>query len=155
MSRWKDHLVLAPLAVVIGASACSPLLSAPEGGHVATSSPSPLETVGGMAECTKAALSDTTEGVISPDERVGSIAKFGCDDGWAYARVTVEPSNEVAASPGASFPIMMIFEAEGQFWIPKDPMDVCGTPPSVASPLVAPPDSQVPSSLWSVACWTT
>lgn len=154
MSRWKNHFVLTLVAVVIGASACSPLLSAPEG-HVATSSPSPLETVDGMAECTEAALSDTAEGVISPDERVGSIANFGCADGWAYARVTVEPSSEVAASPGASFPIMMIFEAKGQFWIPKDPMDVCGTPPSVTSPLVAPPDSQVPSSLWSAACWTT
>jgi hypothetical protein len=154
MSLRRKRVVLALLSVAIGTSACSPVLTTPAG-QVSTPSPSPLRTVGGMAECTKAALSDTAEGVISPDEQVGSIAGFGCDEGWAYALVTVEPANEEeAASPGAAFSMMMIFQAEGQFWIPRDPMDVCGTPPSVASPLVAPVDSQVPSFLWSAACWT-
>lgn len=154
MTAGRQHLVLPILLISLWVSACS---SIPSGapGQIATSSPSPLRTLGGMAECTEAALSDTAEGVISPDDQVGSIASFGCDDGWAYALVTVEPaSQEAAASPGAAFSMMMIFEAEGQFWIPKDPMDVCGTPPSTSSPLAVPADSQVPSFLWSAACWT-
>lgn len=154
MSKGCQLFVLPIVSVVVGASACSSMLTASPS-QVISPSPSPLETVGGMAECTKAALSDTAEGVISPDEQVGSIAGFGCADGWAYALVTVEPSSEdAAASPGAASSMMMIFEAEGQFWIPRDPMDVCGTLPTVASPLVAPADSQVPSFLWSAACWT-
>jgi hypothetical protein len=43
---------------------------------------------------------------------------------------------------------MMIFEAEGQFWIPKSAADVCGT----YGDGTYPSDAMVPESLYDPAC---
>ncbi len=87
------------------------------------------EMVGGMTECTDDIVNGEAEEYISemsdganewyPD----SVA---CSDGWAVAygiNGAAGQSNGDASGPPAN----IIFQAEGQFWIPKDPADVCGT----------------------------
>lgn len=63
---------------------------------------------------------------------------FRCADGWAVAFPNV-------GSGEAEVTVTAVFEAEGQFWIPKDRAKVCGK--SAA-------DSEVPSSLYKAACQT-
>jgi hypothetical protein len=116
----------------------------------ASDSPSPT-LIGREAACDEAALADTAEGVISPDEKVDSIDGFGCADGWAYAFVTIGPAD---GGDSGNYTMTMVFQAEGQFWVPKDPMDVCGSASTGSSQPVAPGDAQVPAAIWQDACWT-
>ena len=129
-------------------SACS---SAATDQGTPASPPASPSLMGGMAACDEAALADTAEGAIAPDEKVESIDAFGCADGWAYAFVSVGPAD---GSGTGGYTMTMIFEAEGQFWVPKDAMDVCGSASTGSSQPVAPGDSLVPASIWQDACWS-
>lgn len=109
------------------------------------------ELLDGTAPCDEAAFAETVGGVIAPGEQVESIDNFGCDSGWAFAFVSVGPAD---GSAEGVYTMTMVFEAEGQFWIPKDQMDVCGTPPTGSSQPAAPADALVPAAIWQQACWT-
>lgn len=103
--------------------------------------------VGGMARCTQNELAKTIEGGLSPTQRLESIDSFACADGWAYAFATI------ANTSGPALEETFVFEAEGQFWIPKDRAQVCGTI-SPTAPAARPADAQVPASIWTSACNT-
>lgn len=139
---------LVALPALVALSACASNGSGQAPLDSPESSPS---LIGGMADCDQAALADTAEGVIAPDQKVESIDGFGCADGWAYAFVSVGPAD---GSGTGGYTMTMIFEAEGQFWVPKDAMDVCGSASTGSSQPVAPGDSLVPASIWQDACWS-
>jgi hypothetical protein len=61
---------------------------------------------------------------------------FGCADGWAYADVNVGEGE-------GQFTETRVFEAEGQFWIPKDRTKVCTAP-----------GNEVPEAIYTDACET-
>ena len=63
---------------------------------------------------------------------------YRCADGWAVAFPEVGPESTAVT-------VTAVFEAEGQFWIPKDRAEVCGD--SAAT-------SEVPASLFRDACQT-
>ena len=86
--------------------------------------------VGGTVKCDEASISKALEGV---DGLVG-IEDYACADGWAYAFVDTDEYTET-----------VVLQAEGQFWILKDRVDVCGTGPD---------DAEVPASIWEPACNT-
>lgn len=67
-----------------------------------------------------------------------SPGTYRCADGWAVAFPNV-------GSGEAEVTVTAVFEAEGQFWIPKDRAQVCGETAS---------DSEVPKSLYKAACQT-
>ena len=119
-----------------------------------SSSAAPSESkVGGMTECTKAAVQpavDLAAKAMGADN-VMTIDKLDCADGWAVASGILGTAAQAGATDGpAGAPTQFIFEAEGQFWIPKAPADVCGTPfPPTGE--TAPADAMIPASLFS-AC---
>ncbi len=94
-------------------------------------------TVGGMATCDEASIgkavaaagTKSAPAVLPPDPGL-----FKCADGWAYAYPNVGTGNE-------QYTVTMVFEAEGQFWIPKDRAKVCIAP-----------GNQVPKSIYKDAC---
>lgn len=126
-SRWLSVPLLLSLSLATGCgSGASPTTStaAPVGGGI-----------GGPAKCTPGQISKAVSGAVESRNTNAVIdgRNFRCADGWAVARALVgEPPNQV--------PEVMIFEAEGQFWIPKDREAVCGNPP------------QVPQALYGEAC---
>lgn len=104
------------------------------------SSDSSEETmVGGMAECTDAAMQEAV-GAVYGDGSF-EITGYKCEDGWAYA--STDPADGDMGAPQ-----MFIFEAEGQFWIPKDAASVCGTYADGSYPA----DATVPESIYDPAC---
>lgn len=100
--------------------------------------------VGGMVKCTQNEFANTIEGGLSAGTKLDSIESFACADGWAYAIAEVGSPATVST---------YVFEAEGQFWIPKDRAKVCGTI-SPSAPATRPADSQVPAAIWKTACNT-
>jgi len=110
---------------------------------VAGSSP----VVGGMVRCTQNEFANTIEGGLSAGMRLDSVNAFGCADGWGYAVATI------SGASGPAVVVTDVFEAEGQFWIPKDRAQVCGTI-SPSAPGTRPADSQVPAAIWATACNT-
>ena len=109
--------------------------------------------VGGMTECTKEAVQpavDLAAKAMGADN-VMAIEDLQCADGWAVASGILGTAAQAGATDGpAGAPTQFIFEAEGQFWIPKAPADVCGTPfPPTGD--TAPADAMIPASLFS-AC---
>lgn len=95
--------------------------------------------VGGMSECSDAAMQEAVSAVYGDGSF--EISGYKCEDGWAYA--TTNP-----AEGEMSTPRMFIFEAEGQFWIPKDAATVCGTYADGTYPA----DATIPESLYDPAC---
>ncbi len=110
--------------------------------------------VGGMTTCDAAALAEPAAAAVaadSPDMKLGEFYEVECADGWAAAIVDVLSTDPAASGDG--FAITLVFQAEGQFWIPKDRTEVCGTP-STTDPAARPDDAQVPAQIWPTACNT-
>jgi hypothetical protein len=105
------------------------------------------QLVGGMATCTQADFGDVIAAGLPKGEVLVSVDGFACDSGWAYAFATVGDGK------GHNTTVTYVFEAEGQFWIPKDGDKVCGTK-DAAHPDQRPSDSQVPAAIWTSACNT-
>lgn len=103
--------------------------------------------VGGMVQCTQGEFANSIEAGLPKGQRLVSVDSYKCADGWAYAVATVGDGK------GNNITVTDVFEAEGQFWIPKDRAKVCGTI-SPSAPATRPADSQVPASLWAQACNT-
>jgi hypothetical protein len=103
--------------------------------------------VGGVATCTQADFANVIAAGLPRSQVLVSVDGFACDSGWAYAFATVGDRK------GHNVTMTYIFEAEGQFWIPKDHDKVCGTE-DIAHPDQRPTDAQVPAAIWSQACNT-
>jgi hypothetical protein len=110
--------------------------------------------VGGMTECTKEAVQPAVDAAAKAmgADNVMAIEDLQCADGWAVASGTLGTAAQASATDGPQgAPTQFIFEAEGQFWIPKAAADVCGTPfPPTGE--TAPADAMIPASLFS-ACF--
>lgn len=106
--------------------------------------------VGGMATCDEATFTQVVTDQLAAEGsgmEVLSLDGFECLDGWAAVVPTVGTTEEDAVTE------TLVYEAEGQFWIPKDRAEVCGTiDPN--DPAAYPADSQVPEALWPQACNT-
>lgn len=114
-----------------------------------TASPS---VVGGMTECTKEALQpavDEAAKAMGADNQM-PIDNVQCADGWAVVDGILGPKDAPADGPQGA-PTSMIFQAEGQFWIPKDKAVVCGTY-DANSPDTVPADAEVPADLYPAGC---
>lgn len=112
-------------------------------GAAASSTP----MVGGMTECTKAALAESATGAaraLGPDN-VYTIDQLNCADGWAVTTGVLASKD----NPQMGAPTSFIFEQEGQFWVLKDRADVCGTNPTTTT---APGDAQIPAALFLSGC---
>ena len=111
--------------------------------------------VGGMTECTKEAVQPAVDAAAKAmgADNVMAIEDLQCADGWAVASGTLGTAAQASATDGPQgAPTQFIFEAEGQFWIPKAAADVCGTPfPPTGE--TAPADAMIPASLFS-ACFS-
>ncbi len=134
----------AGLVVSVGLVGCSSSSTSAD----VTTSPSPSSSViGGMTECTQAAIEPTLKAELKGDVQLMSFDDLTCADGWATVGAVIGDGKQGA-------PTSYIFEQEGQFWIPKQAADVCGTVDYQADPVVYPSDAQVPEALFTAACLT-
>lgn len=130
---------LALTMLSLGLTACS------------TSEDSATDTaVGGTAVCDEATLSAAiSDSLVAAGSQASliSLDGFTCADGWATTFPTIGTDAATAITE------TLVFQAEGQFWIPKDRSEVCGT--TDMNDLTAyPADSQVPEGIWQDACQT-
>lgn len=106
------------------------------------------EMVGGMTECTDAIINAEAQKVVESESADNEWYpdSVECSDGWAVAFGTL---GEAGQSPDDAMgaPTNIIFQAEGQFWIPKDQADVCGTYEDGSYPS----DAEIPEDLYD-AC---
>lgn len=111
-----------------------------------TTSKSPTGDTGivtGSAECDQASLEKAVEdwGKANGGQKATLLASpksYRCADGWAVAFPNV-------GSGEGEITVTAVFEAEGQFWIPKDRAKVCGNTAA---------ESEVPKALFKDACQT-
>ena len=142
--RLASAAALAAASVVVLAGCSS-------GSSASSASASP-SLVGGMTECTKEALQssvDEAAKALGADNQM-PIDNVQCADGWAVVDGVLGPKDAPADGPQGA-PTSMIFQAEGQFWIPKDKQAVCGTY-DANSPDAVPADAQVPDALYPAGC---
>ena len=100
--------------------------------------------VGGMTECTKEAVQPAVDAAVvalGGDNQM-PIEDLQCATGWAVASGILGPKDAPADGPQGA-PFSFVFEAEGQFWVPKDKAQVCGTSES---------DAEVPADLYAAGC---
>uniref|UniRef100_A0A6J5Z5I5 Unannotated protein n=1 Tax=freshwater metagenome TaxID=449393 RepID=A0A6J5Z5I5_9ZZZZ len=92
----------------------------------------------GSAKCTEAAIKKAVadyadagnEGAVLA---TGDSDSYRCTDGWLVAQVNVGPAAEAAT-------VTVLWQGEGQFWVPQDRAKVCPKP------------SKVPASIYDLAC---
>lgn len=121
--------------------------TSPAATSAASSTASPI---GGMTTCDVEALTQPAADAVaaeSPDMKLDQVDEVQCADGWAAVLADVSGAD----GAGDGYAITLVFEAEGQFWVPKDRGAVCGTP-STADPSARPDDAQVPAEIWQVGC---
>lgn len=107
--------------------------------ETATSSTSTDQKVGGTATCDAAAIEKAAQGSPGYENQkvvLEDSSSFKCADGWAYAFINAGTGDEAVTGT-------VVFEAEGQFWIPKDRATVCKAP-----------GDQVPAAIYEPACET-
>lgn len=92
--------------------------------------------VGGTVACDAPSITKAAQGADDAPIALAEPDSFKCADGWAYAFVNVgEGESQYTAT--------QVFQAEGQFWIPKDRAKVCTAP-----------GNEVPASIYQDACET-
>lgn len=103
--------------------------------------------VGGMTECTKEALAEpaTAAAQALGSNNLYTIDELNCADGWAVTSGVLSSTD----NPDMGAPTSFIFEQQGQFWIPKEKAEVCGTNPVTTT---APSDAEIPADLFMVGC---
>lgn len=107
--------------------------------ETATNSTSTDQRVGGTATCDAAAIEKAAQdspGYENQKVVLEDSSSFECADGWAYAFINAGTGDEAVTGT-------VVFEAEGQFWIPKDRATVCKAP-----------GDQVPAAIYEPACET-
>ena len=152
-SNMKFAALLGAAALAIaGLSACSSGGTATEATTAASATASPI---GGMTTCDKAALDSSVQAaaVALGADNVFTIDTVDCASGWAVVSGILGAADAPADGPQGA-PTSLIFEAEGQFWIPKAVADVCGTPWPNTSGTDAPADALIPADLYASACLT-
>jgi hypothetical protein len=92
----------------------------------------------GSASCTKAEITKAVSDLSSSDYADAKLATGGgpsykCADGWAVGFVDVGTGLE-------QYTTTVVWQAEGQFWVPQDRAKVCPKP------------SQVPAAIYDLAC---
>ena len=105
--------------------------------------------VGGMTECTDEIVNAAAEEYavsLSPDN-AWYPDTVQCADGWAVASGMIGLADAPEDGPMGA-PQSIIFEQEGQFWVPKEKQDVCGTIDGDTYPS----DAQVPEALFLAGC---
>lgn len=102
--------------------------------------------VGGMTECTTPILTEAMEGLIGEQEGVElmSVDQVDCADGWAVVSAVIGDGQ--MGAPGS-----YIFQAQGQFWVPYDKANVCGTY-NPDEPDAYPSDAEIPQTLYLPGC---
>lgn len=112
--------------------------------------------VGGMTECTKEAIQPAVDEAVLALATDGAtdnqmpIDELQCADGWAVAAGVLGPKDPPADGPQGA-PNSFIFQAEGQFWIPKDREQVCGTGGGGAD-FAYSTEALVPEAIFTLAC---
>ena len=150
-SNMKFAALAGAVALAIaGLSACSSGGTATEATAAAAASP-----IGGMTTCDKAGLDSSVQAaaVALGADNVFTIDTVECASGWAVVSGILGAADAPADGPQGA-PTSLIFEAEGQFWIPKVAADVCGTPWPNTSGTDAPADALIPADLYATACLT-
>jgi hypothetical protein len=106
------------------------------------------EMVGGMTECTDAIINAEAEKYVTQlgAENAWYPDTVQCADGWAVASGVIGLADPPADGPMGA-PANVIFQQEGQFWIPKEAPDVCGTFDDGNYPS----DAEIPQALYT-AC---
>jgi hypothetical protein len=98
--------------------------------------------VTGSAECNQSSMQEAVKSWAKANGGKATLpagsSSYRCADGWAVAFPNL-------GSGESEVTVTAVFEAEGQFWIPKDRAQVCRN--SAAQ-------SEVPSSLYKAACQT-
>ena len=138
MRRSLAFAAAASLALAGTLTACSAGDSSSDG-----------EMVGGMTECTDQIINDAAEqyAVSLSDDNAWYPDSVQCADGWAVASGMIGLADAPDDGPMGA-PQSIIFEQEGQFWIPKQAQDVCGTIDGDTYPS----DAQVPEALFLAGC---
>lgn len=115
-------------------------------GSLAACSSGDDEMVGGMTECTEAAVGEAAQQAAEElgADNVYELENLECADGWAVT------GGILGDGSGTGAPTSFIFEAEGQFWVPKSQESVCGTYEDGAYPA----DAEIPESLYEAGCLT-
>lgn len=111
-----------------------------------SSSESAETQVGGLTECSESIINAEAEKVAL---EMGSDNQWypdsvTCSNGWAVAAGTLGPKDAPDDGPLGA-PTSFIFQQEGQFWVPKNGADVCGTPPADGG---YPADATIPWPLY-------
>ena len=131
-------LCSAALLAGCGSSSSSDTTSAAATAASTTAASTTGQKVGGASTCDKASISKAVENTSTKEGPVtlATSTSFKCADGWAYAFVNVGTGD-------SQYTATQVFEAEGQFWIPKDRMKVCKSP-----------GNEVPAAIYQDACNT-
>lgn len=140
--RTRGAMLLAT-ALVAGAALAGCSSSDSTSGDATPSASASM--VGGMTECTEAAIKPTLEQGLAKDVTLMSWDALSCADGWAVVGATIGDGEHGA-------PTSFIFEQEGQFWIPKEQADVCGTVDYSKTPTAYPADATIPEALFEGGC---
>ena len=106
------------------------------------------EMVGGMTECTNEIINAEAQEVVESEgaDNEWYPDSVQCSDGWAVAFGTLGDAGQ-SPEDAMGAPTNIIFQAEGQFWIPKDQANVCGTYEDGDYPS----DAEIPEDLYD-AC---
>ena len=146
-SNTKSAALAAAAAMAIaGLSACS---SGGSTAAVSAAASAAASLIGGMTTCDKAALDSSVQEAAKAlgADNVFTIDNVECAAGWAVVS-GILGTGETADDAPQGAPTSLIFEAEGQFWIPKAVADVCGT----ASGTEVPADALIPADLYPSGC---
>lgn len=149
MKKTSVALAALALSTVALTAACSSSSGSSSAASSAASPAASSSMVGGMATCDDTTITAEIEKELEAageGVKLWGLDGLNCADGWA----TVQPT--VGKTEGEAVTETVIFQAEGQFWIPKNAMDVCGTQGD--DPSVRPADAQVPEAIYAEACGT-
>lgn len=109
---------------------------------------------GGIAECTLSALNEATTAYANS---LGSDSAYTldgvlCAGGWAVTSGTLGPKDPPADGPQGA-PTALIFQLEGQSWVPQEQAAVCGTY-NPDKPDAFPADALISEAVYREGCLT-
>lgn len=143
------HTILRSTAVVTTGLVLAALVSGCSSSSTSEAASTAASMVGGMTTCDDATISKAIEESLTAAGEGGTLTSLDslqCGDGWAAAEATI------GDGAGEDVTETLVFQAEGQFWVPKDRGDVCGSVTGAAT--ARPDDAQVPAAIWDLACAT-
>ena len=135
-SRKHSPGTLLSAALLVGCGSSSDATTAADTTAATSTATSTGEKVGGIATCDAASITKAAQGTETTPVALAQPDSFKCADGWAYAFVNVGEGE-------SQYTPTQVFQAEGQFWIPKDRAKVCTAP-----------GNEVPASIYQDACET-